>query len=548
MVVTKLVFILGLSYTSLTLASETPPVKGGTDIGGGGNAWVCFDSTVGLGTVAGISKNEGVIPEKFVDNIISITPLEIHFADDADAFDASTMTYLPFKAGEKPLDFVQRMIKRFELSYPALYESLTNAMLALAKAEKGKADEGIYRIPDLFPNKEMPVVLDTDFCTWITVLTQRGNPKSQTTVLITDKRLFNHKVMTDYSRAVLMLHEAVLYVQRSYISKATSPIDEEQASTEPVRNLTLGMITNPREYQNIETLYLALFPAYQDKTKDKYRPSGSMQLLAPVANSFFDSRAWGEFVASVHGDKYVKMIDDAAAIIEKKITNYLAAKEKMSARIESLATNKKCKATEWQLSRMRSDIRYVTDNANRMKTQIFGGFEKMKSQLKSSMFFANETYKEVKSSFKDYEELRSTARDYEVESFKLSAGFRSAFGECMTTEDESMLASADWDVVNTVYAAIKAIGTQELYQSSVDLLDKWVKNRMEANKKHFNDVDLKDIEIKMSQIFSSHKIILDKYSLVQPGVHGYYYDGIFASSYTIGDVRAVLSRFNVRLN
>jgi len=167
--------------------------------GNGGNAAVCFNSSA---EVKRIKENDNRIANDQLDKIVSIQALELYEAKAAFPNDPLARNFILPKAKEEGMDYVRRITSRFEFTLPDVQDQL-NARAGQFNPKKYRyyTEGGIDRIYDTAEK----YYLDPSKCVVATLI--RRTTVGDSVELEFDWRLFNHRVHSNVSRGVLMLHE-----------------------------------------------------------------------------------------------------------------------------------------------------------------------------------------------------------------------------------------------------------------------------------------------------------------------------------------------------
>lgn len=181
-------FVLCL-LTPLSFASE------GAGSSGGGNAVVCFDS---VELAAQVLERKGEITDADLPHITSIVSYDLYEAREVRHYNV-----IALKEGETDIEYVNRILARFE----KIYLSLANALKASQAAFDAKGRtlwqaNGVFRMTD---GKEIGRMGDHCVLSTIAVQVQRESISE----LHIDERLYNHEKHDILSRAFLRLHEIV---------------------------------------------------------------------------------------------------------------------------------------------------------------------------------------------------------------------------------------------------------------------------------------------------------------------------------------------------
>jgi hypothetical protein len=195
-----------------------PMAWAGPGASGGGNAVVCFDDP---GIPAAIrNPNSGrsgqILDDEVKNHITSVEAFDLYEARMVRGLtSASEPKLIPIEANDTPRDYAEKLAKRFELYIPSLSDTIRSGTRALTDANILQRPSGLTRI-----NDEADVgYIDSENCVVATMAAQYET--GDTTFLQIDSRLYNHKLHTQISRAVLFLHEAIYFSARNGFVKQT---------------------------------------------------------------------------------------------------------------------------------------------------------------------------------------------------------------------------------------------------------------------------------------------------------------------------------------
>ncbi len=173
--------------------------------GGGATAAVCFKDGVAA-KVLNYNENDKRkgqpmdIPNKHIGDIISVIPLDWKEAIGL------TDKLLTMKENESEFQFLDRVLERFKVVTPKLYEGLIQAKKSLTLDKVSQDEDGISPMPDV---AAIPRI-DFEKCVYATIAYQEGAAANLNRVHI-DKRIFAlpYTKFSKFHRAVTYLHEVV---------------------------------------------------------------------------------------------------------------------------------------------------------------------------------------------------------------------------------------------------------------------------------------------------------------------------------------------------
>jgi hypothetical protein len=183
----------------VAVAGLSQNVRAREKAGNGGNAAVCFNSPA---EVKRIKENDNRIANDQMSKITSIQALELYQAQAAFPNDPLAQHFILPGAKEDGMDYVKRITSRFEFTLPDLRDQL-NARAARFNPKKYSyyTKGGIDHIYDTAEK----YYLDPAKCVVATLI--RRTTVGDHIELEFDSRLFNHRLHSNVSRGVLMLHE-----------------------------------------------------------------------------------------------------------------------------------------------------------------------------------------------------------------------------------------------------------------------------------------------------------------------------------------------------
>lgn len=240
----KITLFFGL-ITSLFLISSNSYSRldrGGMG-SGGGKGMVCFDSPE---IADEVRDNEGIIPTEYINNITSVEMLDLYYAKLAKGSDASMANLVKEKEGENYLDYFVRILNRIERTIPFLGKEIV------------KSQEKFNNGQILFLTKPLTPMFDendvgfnaSESCSKTTMAVQYF--KQGKYFLHIDMRLFFHRLHSERSKAVLLLHEYLYLISRN----------KGETSSRRTRELIGHLIKNEEDtklHQIIENVYFLGF-------------------------------------------------------------------------------------------------------------------------------------------------------------------------------------------------------------------------------------------------------------------------------------------------
>jgi len=185
------------------------PASAGTDVSGGGNALVCFESPA---IPAQIHANGGNLLDEHVDQLISIETYDLIDAASRRGIDEDAVAVFAMRDGEKMSEFLERLAQVYGGVSPRFSAIIRDGMQTFSTNNIIRQAAGVQKINDVNPGGLVP-----RNCVLATVAVQTSY--KNTIALNIDERLYNHPKFSLYSKAVLLLHEFVYFNARSQGAK-----------------------------------------------------------------------------------------------------------------------------------------------------------------------------------------------------------------------------------------------------------------------------------------------------------------------------------------
>lgn len=186
------------------LATTQNVFAGGMD-SGGGQGYVCFDST----SVATHAKNNhGNLDDEDINHISQIVTLDLYEAKLKRGNPAREIKIVARSADENYEQYLERIISRIAVKFPELADQIVKVSAEFSGDHLLWSPIGLTEVSD----GNSVLAYDTAFCTLTTLAIQFKEEEAQ--YLNLDPRLFNHDKMSEDSKAILMLHEYLYAIAR----------------------------------------------------------------------------------------------------------------------------------------------------------------------------------------------------------------------------------------------------------------------------------------------------------------------------------------------
>jgi len=275
---------LGISFggLSLLLWSILPAAFAGGWTSGGGNSVVCFHDPA---VVAQVKGNAGALSNQAIPHITFIEAFDLYEAKLKRGFPPKAPVLAEPHAGEAFLDYVERIIARSEISVPALAEIMRNSQKLLPEDHIVLNDHGIQGVQDV----NSVGLIDSQNCVLATTAVQYKIEDQF--YLHIDERLFFHPAHSEWSKAVLLLHEYLYRFAR----------EKGQLDSRNTRTLIAKLLSNSPNTLQTEVVRLGKDLGFLEYENEE--SLGFYYHVAPV-KAFVDSFWWARFSGSIEYDRY----------------------------------------------------------------------------------------------------------------------------------------------------------------------------------------------------------------------------------------------------
>ena len=178
----------------------------------GGNGVVCFnDTAIPLRIRNPQDANTGLILDEEIQNITSVTGLDLHEAMKASDLNGVAASIVPAGVNDSATDYVLKIGRRFTGVTTVFDEKgFKDELKFFAAPNFYREPQGLEKINDI----GFTGLVDRNHCVIATVIAQVGQPDDSLEFHV-DARLWDHPKHSKQSQGTLLIHELVYAWQRS---------------------------------------------------------------------------------------------------------------------------------------------------------------------------------------------------------------------------------------------------------------------------------------------------------------------------------------------